>query len=219
MKRNIRLEEISDGKLYDINDMVRADCNDCKGCSACCTGMGKSIILTPYDLYLLKKKIDMGFQQLFAKHIELNVVDGIVLPNLRMDSIHDRCTFLDENGRCSIHSARPGMCRLFPLGRYYENGSFKYFLQIYECKNKNRSKIKIKKWLDMENVQEHEHYINEWHDFLTDMEAGIQSGDEELSREINVLILNTFFVKEYEEDFYEDFNRRMEMVRKSLQSK
>lgn len=40
MKRNVNLEEISDGRLYDENDMVKAGCDDCKGCSACCRGMG-----------------------------------------------------------------------------------------------------------------------------------------------------------------------------------
>ncbi len=35
MRRNIRLEEISDGRLYTANDMVKADCRDCEGCSAC----------------------------------------------------------------------------------------------------------------------------------------------------------------------------------------
>ena len=53
MKRNIDMNEISDGKLYDINDMVKADCNDCKGCSACCQGMGQSIMLDPLDIYNL----------------------------------------------------------------------------------------------------------------------------------------------------------------------
>ena len=35
MKRKIDMSEISDGKLYTANDMVRADCHDCEGCSAC----------------------------------------------------------------------------------------------------------------------------------------------------------------------------------------
>lgn len=32
MRREVTLEEISDGRLYDANDMVKADCQDCKGC-------------------------------------------------------------------------------------------------------------------------------------------------------------------------------------------
>ena len=49
MIRNEKLEDISDGRLYDANDMVKAYCDECKGCHACCTGMGSSIILDPLD--------------------------------------------------------------------------------------------------------------------------------------------------------------------------
>ena len=41
MKRNVTLEEISDGNLYEANDMVKADCQDCKGCSDCCQDVYK----------------------------------------------------------------------------------------------------------------------------------------------------------------------------------
>ena len=34
MRRNVDLNEISDGKLYTSNDMVKADCYECQGCSA-----------------------------------------------------------------------------------------------------------------------------------------------------------------------------------------
>ena len=47
MIRNIDMKDISDGNLYTANDMVKADCQDCKGCSACCRGMGDSIVLDP----------------------------------------------------------------------------------------------------------------------------------------------------------------------------
>ena len=55
MKRNIDLNEISDGRLYSSGDMVKADCHDCAGCSACCRGMGDSIKLDPMDIWRLKK--------------------------------------------------------------------------------------------------------------------------------------------------------------------
>lgn len=61
MKRNINLEEISDGKLYTENDMAKVGCNDCQGCSACCQGMGESIILDPADIYRLSSGLIMDF--------------------------------------------------------------------------------------------------------------------------------------------------------------
>lgn len=210
MKRNVSLEDISDGKLYELNDMVKADCNDCKGCSSCCEGMGKSIILDPYDVNILSNELGLKFQELLDSHIELNVVDGIILPNLKMNDNTDKCTFLDDNGRCSIHAFRPGMCRLFPLGRFYENGNFKYFLQVNECKNNSRSKVKVKKWLDMQDVIKHEKYINEWHNFLLNLENKIENGDEVMSKEISMYVLNNFFVSDFGENFYDKFTEKIE---------
>ena len=55
MKRKVDLNEISDGRLYSSGDMVKVDCHDCEGCSACCQGMGNSILLDPMDLWRLQE--------------------------------------------------------------------------------------------------------------------------------------------------------------------
>ena len=143
MKRNIDLNEISDGRLYSSGDMVKADCHDCAGCSACCRGMGDSIKLDPMDIWRLKKGVGKEFTALMEQEIELGIVDGMILPNVRMTPEGDVCPFLDVYGRCSIHAYRPGICRLFPLGRYYEENGIKYFIQIHECARKERGKINV----------------------------------------------------------------------------
>ena len=51
MDRYIDLNEVSDGKLYTSNDLVKAGCNDCQGCSACCESMADTIILDPFDIF------------------------------------------------------------------------------------------------------------------------------------------------------------------------
>ena len=84
MKRNIDLNEISDGRLYSSGDMVKADCHDCAGCSACCRGMGDSIKLDPMDIWRLKKGVGKEFTALMEQEIELGIVDGMILPNVRM---------------------------------------------------------------------------------------------------------------------------------------
>ena len=89
MKRNVRLEDISDGKLYTANDLVKADCHDCEGCSACCRGMA-SIVLDPYDVWQLCMGLGKTFEGLMEEHIELQVVDGVILPKLKKMCIRDR---------------------------------------------------------------------------------------------------------------------------------
>ena len=63
MERNVRMEDISDGKLYSSNDMVKADTGNCQGCSACCRGMGKSIILDPFDIYQLTTNLHKSMEE------------------------------------------------------------------------------------------------------------------------------------------------------------
>ena len=118
MKRNIDLDQISDKKIYTANDMAKLGVDDCSGCHACCTGMGDSITLDPYDVYRLEKGLNKGFDELLAENLELRVADGVILPCLKLGE-KDACSFLSSEGRCSIHPYRPGICRLFPLGRIY----------------------------------------------------------------------------------------------------
>lgn len=218
MERNVDLNDISDGKRYKLNDMVKADCGDCAGCFSCCKGMGSSIVLDPYDVYRLTTGLNVKFEELLGDKLDLNVVEGIILPNLKMTGKNHSCGFLNEQGRCSIHPLRPGICRIFPLGRLYENGSFEYILQVHECKKPNRSKIKVKKWIDTPDITKNERFINEWHYFLKDISAKLPDLPEEKVKEMNMTILNVFFVTLYQgnRDFYEQFEERMEAVKEIL---
>lgn len=84
MERHVNMAEISDGKRYKSTDMARIGCNECEGCSDCCREVGSSIVLDPWDVYMLEKNLSCGFEGLLGRHLELNVVDGVVLPNLRL---------------------------------------------------------------------------------------------------------------------------------------
>ena len=131
MRREVTLEEISDGRLYDANDMVKADCQDCKGCCDCCKGMGDSVILDPYDVCRLSRGLGKQPQELIGTVLELGVSDGNILPHLMMKGKEESCVFLNEEGRCSVHAIRPGFCRLLPLGRYYTEDGVKYIIFFF----------------------------------------------------------------------------------------
>lgn len=213
MKRNVSLEEISDGRLYGYNDMVKADCHGCRGCFQCCTGMGNSIVLDPCDIWRLQVGTGKTLQQLLEEgKAELNVVDGCILPNLRMTGKDERCSFLDASGRCSIHESRPGICRLFPLGRYYQDGDFKYFLQVHECRENNRSKVKVSKWIDTPRQQEAHRFLCSWHELLGRIEKQVTGReDSDQAREWNLALLRIFYFQAYEteQDFYEQYQERV----------
>lgn len=215
MERQIDLQEISDGKLYRAGDLVKADCGGCIGCSACCRGMGSSILLDPLDCMRISRAAGTDFYGLLSAYIELHVVDGLILPNLRMAEQTDACVFLSGEGRCRIHDSRPGFCRLFPLGRYYHDRTFSYFLQVHECKKEVRSKVKVKKWLEIPDIRAYEQYICDWHYFLKDAQRMLErEADEGIRKRITMAVLQNCYVEPYqgEDSFYREFSQRLKRL-------
>lgn len=221
MKRYAALEDISDGKLYTANDLVKANCHGCEGCSRCCHGMGNTVVLDPYDCYRMTVQRGKSFPELLQEGTELGMVDGLIQPSLTMKGKNEACSYLDENGRCSIHAYRPGICRLFPLGRLYDETGLHYFLQKGECSYQSRSKIKVKQWIDTENLQQNEAFEVTWHTLLSDCRKKIaeeEKKDESEAREtICKGLLQLFYLTPYQEsNFYEQFERRAAVFRETF---
>jgi hypothetical protein len=226
------LNEISDGKIYGVNDMAKVACADCAGCYSCCEGMGSSIILDPYDTYLLTKGTGKTMEELLCGEVELHVADGVILPNLKMQQTKngETCGFLNEEGRCSIHPFRPGLCRVFPLGRIYEENGVSYFLQTGACAKGTGSKIKVSKWLDIPEVKKNHAFLIQWHALRKCMEKAVASDLENTAsasaantsaKQLNLLCLNLFYLKPYdgEKDFYEQFAERLSQFQNVLNCK
>ncbi|MBD5519969.1 MAG: YkgJ family cysteine cluster protein [Lachnospiraceae bacterium] len=199
-----------DAKLYNLNDMVRVGCNDCQGCFSCCQGMGESIVLDPYDIWQLENNLNVTFAGLMQEKIELNVDKGLILPNLKMCGLSDTCGFLNEDLRCSIHKFRPGLCRLFPLGRKYESGELRYFLLEDACTYSVHTKAKVKKWLDITDGRRYENFLIAWHDLRKELQAEIENSSDEAIKDINLRFLHIFYERQYSaDDFYGQFEERM----------
>ena len=197
--------------LYSSNDMAKLGCNECSGCSSCCQGMGQSIILDPYDIYQLQTATGQTFAQLMQDMIGLHVEDGVILPSIRMQDNTDACGFLNRDGRCRIHTYRPGLCRLFPLGRNYDEKGLKYFLLEDACLIHNRTKVKIKKWLGVEQIAKYENFLTVWHDLRREVQAQIAEKQlDDFTHKVNVRFLETFYQKPYvaDYDFFSQFEER-----------
>ena len=74
------LDEISDGKLYDIEDIVKADTCGCDGCNACCCDVGELEVLTPFDIYEMVNYLKVEFDELLGNKIVLRENNKILLP-------------------------------------------------------------------------------------------------------------------------------------------
>lgn len=204
-----------DTRLYDLNDMVRAGCNDCKGCSDCCCGMGQSILLDPYDIWQMETHLGETFAGLMREKIELHMEERLILPNLKMQGNKECCGFLNQEGRCGIHAFRPGLCRLFPLGRNYEGQKLQYFLLEDVCP-KDRTKVKVKKWLDIPDSRSYTDFLVKWHDLRKRMQTELaekETGEPDIVKEWNLKLLHIFYEEQYRpEDFYGQFEERLQRL-------
>ena len=210
----------TDGKFYELEEMVRAGCMDCVGCHDCCTGMGDTIVLDPFDVWNLKQVTGQTMQQLLESgKISLGVQDGLVLPHIQMSPDTDACPFLNSEGRCSIHESRPGMCRLFPLGRNYEDGKMNYILLEGQCSKTQRSKVKVSQWIGVKPAARYHAYVLAWHDFRKKIVSLFEQGEEEEIKSLTLYVLQTFyFTLEAPKDaFFDVFLQKLEYVQQVLE--
>ena len=212
------LDKISDGKLYDIEDIVKADTCGCDGCNDCCLDVGDLVVLTPFDVYEIVNYLGVKFDDLLGDKIELIQNNKISLPYLKMQD-NNKCSFLNENGRCIIHSKRPNICRMFPLGRVYQDNDFKYFLQIGNCPKEDLKDVKVSDWIGIENYHENKRFILEWYKLTKALAFRLKFvRDEKEIEEINQILLDSCYRINVEEgeSFYSVFLQCLPNIKKRL---
>ena len=141
----------------------------------------------------------------------------ITLPYLKMQDENKNCSFLDKNGRCTIHSKRPNICRLFPLGRVYQDNDFKYFLQVDNCPKEELKDVKVADWINIENYNENKKFILEWYKFIKALTFRLKFvRDEDEIENINQILLDSFYRVKIDNDFYKSFEKLLPEVKNKL---
>lgn len=212
MQHKVHLDEISNGTLSTYNDMIRIGCDSCNGSASCCRFAEDTITLDPYDIWQLTQALGLTFEQLYSRNlIALSPVDGLLLPHLNFSSDTGSCPFLQEDGRCSIHAHRPGLCRLFPLARLITEDGIRYLLQIHECPCTSTPKTKIKNWLEIPGIRQYETYLIRWNEIMSATRSKLSAADgHEALTTVTSAFLRDFFFAPYdpEASFYEQFELR-----------
>ena len=107
------------------------------------------------------------------------------------------------------------VCRLFPLGRQYDEEKTSYFIVPEGCVKGGLSKVRIDKWLGIPDLPAYEDFKSRWHSFIRTLTARIAAEQsDETRRNINLYFLRLFFMQPYNVDssaktFYEDVADRM----------
>jgi len=92
----------------------------CSACNRCC--LDKVIRLNPYEVLRLATLLGLSTTETIAKFTR----DGGASLAARDDG---SCVFLGPQG-CTVHSARPLSCRLYPLGRHRAPSGEERFAEV-----------------------------------------------------------------------------------------
>jgi uncharacterized protein len=83
----------------------------------CCRGI--NIMLTPYDIMTMKKKLDMTSEEFLAVFTIPQILEKADLPIVTLKLLDDErksCPFVQDKEGCVIYADRPTTCRYYPLG-------------------------------------------------------------------------------------------------------
>lgn len=133
----------------------------CKKCGYCCDHT--FIQLYPFDVKNICGQLDITTKEFHQKYSLFKSIEGIPRCFLRNRL---KCPF-KENSQCTIYNFRPVRCRLFPLGRVFQENETIFVLPEEKCVGfETGKKQTIAEWLEQQEVTKSDPLTERWNKFL-----------------------------------------------------
>jgi uncharacterized protein len=153
-------EILSEAPRLSANSRFRFACHPGISCfGVCCRDV--NIVLGPYDVLRLRRRLGMGSQEFLAEHTILPFAEEqrLPVPLLKMGQGEEkRCPFLGEKG-CTVYQDRPWPCRAYPIGEASSGTASRPGEQFYflvaesHCQgHAEASEWSVGEWLEKEGV-------------------------------------------------------------------
>lgn len=201
---------------------------ECSLCGECCRNVEQSVMLEPYDLYRIAGYLMQtgygvsGIEQVIEEYAEVKLLPGSNYPIFLLKTKGQRkeCIFLNE-GRCSIHDAKPRACRLYPLGAWPNDAmdGFDYFIASQKRHHTTGSAIRVSDWMDeffseteRETVLLDAKAVKE----LAPIICGLQRAGVNRDQILQPLLLFKYVYFEPDEPYVPQFMRNIGLLKRSL---
>lgn len=170
-KKNAVIEPVRLG----LSSRIQFACHPKVSCfTECCRGI--NIILTPYDVIRLKKRLGLDSEEFLAIYTEPQILEKTDLPvvNLKLlDDPRKSCPFVRDDG-CIVYQDRPSSCRYYPLGMaslQHREGAddegFYFMVREPHCKGHDEPKVwTVGEFRKDQGVDIHDEVNAEWTDLV-----------------------------------------------------
>ena len=147
---------------------------DVKCFTKCCRGI--RIVLTPYDIIRLKKKLQLTSEEFLAIYTEPQLLEKTDLPMVLLKLLDDdqnSCPFVRDEG-CIVYEDRPTTCRYYPLGvaalqhkEGADDDGFFFFVNEPHCLGfEEDQEWTVAEWRKDQGVDQHDDINAEWTDLV-----------------------------------------------------
>ena len=155
-----------------LDSTLQFECHPGVSCfTACCHNI--KIILTPYDILVLKKRLNLPSHELITQYTEPTYLEKTDMPGVQLKLVGEKngCPFVTPEG-CTVYEDRPTACRYYPVGMadFHEGGAEdaeeqKFFFLVKEdhCKGHEEPKQwTIRDWRADQGVDVRDEMNKEW---------------------------------------------------------
>lgn len=200
----------------------------CTACGKCCINR-EDILLNPRDLFRIAKYLNKTPVDVYHEYCESYIGQHSHIPIVRLKPIGHikRCPFL-KNRKCAVHDAKPGVCALYPLGRYIkveandvsnalENPTVQYLNQGVTCGD-GREIHTVREWLAGFNIALEDQAFIRWHQMVAYMGKTLEKAEKKLSEGTMMKVWNTVMILMYfnydtDRDYLSQFEENAENVK------
>ncbi len=155
-----------------LDSPLQFECHPGVSCfTACCHNI--KIILTPYDILVLRRRLDMPAHEFITLYTEPTYLEKTDMPGvqIKLTGENNGCPFVTPEG-CTVYTDRPSACRYYPVGMadFHEGGKDdaaeeKFFFLVKEphCKGHEEPKRwTIRDWRADQGVDVRDEMNKEW---------------------------------------------------------
>ena len=200
----------------------------CTQCGKCCINR-EDIMLSPFDLFRAAKALEMTPQEFVDEYCDTYLGETSRMPIVRIQprGAIKRCPLMKDR-KCTIHSAKPTVCAMFPIGRAMRIEADKmdkepitaeqieYIFTDPGCGDNSETHT-VREWLGAFDIPLKDQFFAKWQDIILHLGPKIQQCIEQFSETTADRVITLAFIKLYLDydtgkEFWPQFEENAEFI-------